>query len=244
MENQEQVYNKQKKGKDKKTIVLMVLLLLLVTVTIGYAILSTTIKINGSSTIQPIAKWCIGPKCAIEGQDECTDISSCSNPPVECPANEKCTILDCDANPNSCDNIPDPEYCEDQNNCDTGSVIWMEGDTIYFKHILAKPGDTFIFYVKYNNGGNIDAKVKDVAKSALNATAQRFMTYDVTYNDGSTISQNDILAAGETAIFKVTVTYKSTITTLPTDAEIALINEIEDGHTGATSLFTVNYEQK
>ncbi len=69
------------------------------------------------------------------------------------------------------------------------------------------------------------------------------MTYDVTYGDGSAIQVGDTLSAGSSVTFKVTVAYKSTVTTLPTAAQLDLINETADGHTGATSLFTVNYEQ-
>ena len=119
----------------------------------------------------------------------------------------------------------------------------MDGDTIYFKHILTKPGDVFTFNAVFYNGGNIDAKVANVTKSALNATAQDYMTYDVTYNGGGTVSPDDVLAAGASANFKVTVAYKSTVTELPDAATLALINETAQGHTGATSLFTVNYEQ-
>ena len=69
------------------------------------------------------------------------------------------------------------------------------------------------------------------------------MTYNVTYADGTTVSTGDTLNAGASATFKVTVAYRSDVTTLPTAAELALINETSNGHTGATSLFTVNYEQ-
>ena len=69
------------------------------------------------------------------------------------------------------------------------------------------------------------------------------MTYSVTYADGTAVTAGDSLAAGADATFKVTVAYKSGVTTLPTAAELALINETSDGHTGATSLFTVSYEQ-
>lgn len=225
----------QNNGKrTKKSTLLLVLLLLLVTVTVGYAVLSASLNIQGQSTLNPDASWCVGPKCGGE------------TTPIVCPTGEKCTILDCDANPSSCTNIPEPQYCEDQtsSSCTTGAVIWLEGDTVYFKHILAKPGDVFTFTTKYTNGGNITAKVKDIAKSELNATAKKYLTYDVTYSDNSPIVADDELAPGESAVFKVTVTYKSEVTKLPTSEELALINETADGHTGAISLFTVNYEQK
>ena len=51
-----------------------------------------------------------------------------------------------------------------------------------------------------------------------------------------------VLKAGQFATFKVTVSYKN-VSALPTAAELALINEIADGNTGATSLFSVSYVQ-
>ena len=231
MENREQQNINQKQ---KKATLLLVLLILLVTVTIGYAVLSTSLNIRGESTVKPDTSWCVGPKCGGETN------------PISCPTGEKCTIIDCSSDSSACENIPNPQYCEDQtaSSCTTGAVIWLDGDTVYFKHILAKPGDSFTFTTKYTNGGSITAKIKDIAKNSLNATAQKYLTYDVTYSDGSPVNTGDELAPGTSAVFKVTVAYKSTVTTLPTAAEIALINETSDSHNGATSLFTVNYEQK
>lgn len=218
MEQNEQQQNSQRRS--KKSLLLLVLLLLLVSVTIGYAVLSTSLNIRGSSTIQ-------GETWKIEV------------PSISCPAGQKCTI-----DPEDPEDV-DPEVCTDANatTC-KGAIIWMDGDTIYFKHILTKPGDVFTFNATFKNSGTIDAKVKNVTKSELNATAKQFMTYDVTYADGTPIAADDVLNAGQSANYKVTVTYKSTVTTLPTEAELALINETADGHTGATSLFTVTYEQK
>jgi len=240
--------NEGKKG--KRSTLLLVLLLLLVTITVGYAVLSATLNISGSSTIKD-AEWCVGPKCDEDqtGEKTCTNIETCDNPPIECASNEVCTIMDCDVNASAekCTNPPAPDECTDpskagQSDC-KGAIIWMKGDTVYFKHILSKPGDVFTFNVRYDNGGDIDAKVADVVKSDLNTTAQQFMNYTVTYADGSTIAANDTLAAGSSATFKVTVSYKD-VATLPTAEQIALINETSQGHTGATSLFTVNYQQK
>ena len=69
------------------------------------------------------------------------------------------------------------------------------------------------------------------------------MTYNVTYADGTEVKAGDALNVGETATFKVTVAYRTDVTALPTAEELALINETSAGHTGATSLFTVLYEQ-
>ena len=209
---------RQEQRKERKSLALILLLLLITCISIGYAALSSSLNISGSSTIND-AEWDVGP----------------TNPDdIECPTGKKCTI-----NPDNPDDV-DPTDPTDPSG--PGSVIWMDGDTVYFKHVLSKPGDVFTFTTKYANNGTIDAKVSNVTTNELNATAKRFIDYSVTYADGSEIKKDDLLKAGQSATFKVTVSYKN-VSTLPTAAELALINETADGHTGATSLFTVNYVQ-
>ena len=250
-QNQQQNY---KKG--KKSVLLLVLLLLLVTVTIGYAVLSTSLNILGTSEI--VSTWCVGLRC------NCEDLSNCENPPIVCP-NHDCVIKDCDAHPDQCncnavtgecagptkpDCTKDPDKSDSTKcSCTAGGVcteiapIWVKGDTINFRHTLTKPGQVFTYDVTYENGGSIDAKLSSFSKSTLNATAQQFMTYDVKYSDGSNIVENETLNAGQSKTYRVTVTYKN-VSTLPTAAQLDLINEVADGRNGASSEFTATYVQK
>lgn len=222
MQQQMQQQQQQKSSNGKKTSSLIILLLLLMMVSIGYAALSSSLNISGTSTIQETT-W------SIDSDDS----------DIECPSGVKCTV-----GPDNPETVtPDDGVPTPTNPDPVGAVIWMDGNTVYFKHVLTQPGDVFTFTTTFTNNGTIDAKVSNVTTSSLNATAQRFMTYTVTYADGTEIKTNDLLAAGESATFKVTVAYKRDISALPTAAELALINETADGHTGATSLFTVTYEQ-
>ena len=269
----EQNQNEQKQ-RGRKSATLLLLLILLVTVTVGFAVLSTTLNIRGTSKIAGGGEWCVGPEC----DDTCHDAENKSCGIITCPEGEKCDIVDCNAHPDHCtcdattevctpapiDCDTTPAKCTKPNctvtetetcactdnstqNCIPNPQIWMNGNTVYFDHTLEKPGDVFTFNTKYSNGGNIDAKVTNVSKSFLNTTAQKFMTYDVTYDDDSAINQNDELAAGATATYKVTVAYKSTVTVLPTPEELEAINGDGDsttGRHGAFSSFEVNYGQK
>ena len=200
----------------KRYFAIIILLLMVMGLSIGYSVLSTSFNINGTSTIKN-STWEI----------------SVGNGDINCPTGDICTI-----------NPADPEGTTPDAEGPIGSVIWLDGNTVYFKHVLTKPGDVFTFTTKFTNTGSINAKISSVTTSSLNATAQNFMTYNVTYADGTTVSTGDTLNAGASATFKVTVAYRSDVTTLPTAAELALINETSNGHTGATSLFTVNYEQE
>ncbi len=214
---------KEKKSKGKKNAFLILLLVLLLGITVGFATLGSTLQITGTSTIKN-STW---------------DISA-DDSDIECPSGEVCTI-----NPHNPETItPDDGVPTPENPNPKGAIIWMDGNTVYFKHLLSVPGDVFTFNVTYTNNGSVDAKVASVNQSQLNATAQQFLTYSATYEDGTAVAVGDILAAGDDATFKITVSYKSTVTTLPTAAQIAAINETANGKTGATSSFTVEYEQK
>ena len=234
IQNQQFEHQQQKpEKKSRRIVILLVLLILLVSITIGYAILSTSFNIVGTSTIS--GKWCVGPKC---GPNACDNIATCQNPPIDCP-NDDCTITDCDKNPSLCN-------CANSGECSGPTPIDCTKDpdkSDATKCTCDANGDVFTFDTTYTNGGSIDAKLGSFTKSTLNATAQQFLTYEVKNADGSSIQTNEPLNIGESHTYRVTVTYKN-VQTLPTPAQIDLINEVADGHTGATSEFTANYVQK
>ena len=219
--NSEQQTVVERRKSSTSEIVLIVLMVLVLSISIGYALLSTSLNINGQSRVKD-AKWDIG------------DIT------IECPEGEVCTI-----------NPPDPGVtppgvaeCDPAvEDCGNGAVIWLDGDTVYFKHILTKPGDTFTFYASIKNKGNIKAKVSNVTKNELNPTARRFLNYTVTDANGNAINAGRALNVGDTLKVKVTVSYRTDIAALPTAAEISEINEEAEGHFGATSFFSVSFEQ-
>ena len=168
----------------KRYFAIIILLLMVMGLSIGYSVLSTSFNINGTSTIKN-STWEI----------------SVGNGDINCPTGDICTI-----------NPADPEGTTPDAEGPIGSVIWLDGNTVYFKHVLTKPGDVFTFTTKFTNTGSINAKISSVTTSSLNATAQNFMTYNVTYADGTTVSTGDTLNAGASATFKVTVAYRSDVT--------------------------------
>ena len=224
---------KEQEKRSKKSASLLLLLILLVTVSIGFALVSKNLEIHGTSKIEKEA-WDIGPD---DGPDPV--------PPIECPAGEKCTILDCDTD--DCDNppAPDPGDCND-NSCN-GAVIYMKGNIVYFANVFKTPGETFKFTTNIKNNGTIAAKVNTVNLQGFgtNTTAKKYMTYDVKYANKSgsaaVVRQDDVLAAGQLASYEVTVSYNDHEGSLPTDAELEVING-SDGK-GAVSLFSVEYVQ-
>ena len=225
MENQEQQIQQQKGQKGKKSTLLLVLLILLVTVTVGYAALSATLTINGISRIDP-AEWEVEPD---------------PDTPPACEPGKKCTIDPTDPT------IPVVPCTGDNDAECTGPIVWCDGNVCYFKHILKKPGDSDTFTFTFKNSGTIDAKVAAITMPSFNTTQEKFLSYDVKYDDGSSAAVGDTLAAGDSAVFKVTVSFKN-VDALPTAAELAQINNgtiAEAGSfQGAVSVFSVQYEQK
>lgn len=230
-----------KKGK-KKNAYLLLLLVLLLGVTVGFATLSATLTIHGTSTINSSTDWDIGPDPTAGDEDG-----------IDCPSGQVCTInpQDDPTNPVNPDDIsPDdgttknPENCTDPQDPSTctgpyGAIIWMDGNTVYFKHLLSVPGETFTFNVTYKNNGTIPAKVSNVSKTTLTGDAATFLTYDVTYANGDPVAIGDTLAAGASVVYKVTVSYNS-VTALPTTAQLANINTTNGGH---PTEFSVTFEQ-
>ena len=221
-QRQENIEQGMKKQKRNKYLALILLLLVVSGISIGFAVMSAQLNVQGTSTITE-STWDI-------------DIGDGD---ITVPDDETATI-----NPSNPDELtPDDGKVTPSNPNPNGAIIWMDGNTVYFKHILTKPGDIFTFDVTYTNNGTINAQVANVTKSELNATAKRFLNYNATYQDGTAVNEGDSLNAGESATFRITVEYKSNVSSLPTAEEIALINETADGNTGATSLFSVTYEQ-
>lgn len=225
----------ERKARRKKEGFVLVLVILLAGITIGFSTLSTNLNINGTSKIKNNT-WDVEPS-------DDSDV-------ITCPTGENCIINPQNEQPprNPEDLTPGEQVCTDASNpatcTTTGPVVWMSGDTIYFKHLLEKPTDTFTFDAKFENNGTIDAKIatNGVQINGFTSTAADFLDYKVVYKGTNTVPQaGDTLAAGEAKYFTVTVTYKPSVDTLPTTEQLAAING-QDGN-GAPTSFTVTYEQ-
>ena len=97
--------------------------------------------------------------------------------------------------------------------------------------VLTKPGDSVVYTFDVKNAGTLDAKLtaynfatptftgKGANAAADAAIAQANVVYTLTYSDGTPISVNNTLAAGESKTLKLTVSYPATADTLP-EAEV------------------------
>ncbi|MBR3116617.1 MAG: hypothetical protein IKF36_01930 [Bacilli bacterium] len=78
----------------------------------------------------------------------------------------------------------------------TDAHILSSKTDIAYEIILTKPGQYYAFSVDIKNEGNLDAKVYESVKTGLSSMQTKYLTYDVTYNDGTPISVDDVLEAG------------------------------------------------
>ena len=212
---QQQLYQQQRSN--KKYFAVIIMLLLVIGLSVGYAILSTSFNISGTSKIKDTTSWSISPV------DEDA---------IDCGGSE-CNFADSLADFN-------------QTTPDKDGVFWLNGNTIYFKHLLEVPGDTFTFTATFENNGTLNAKVASFGLEEFStdqevaAVTSSFLEHSVVYNSNNAeVSIGDPLNAGATVTFKVTVKYKSSVQVPPTAEQLAQINAAN----GAVTAFTVTYEQ-
>lgn len=90
------------------------------------------------------------------------------------------------------------------------AVIGADKLSATFETDLVSPGDTISYQVEVENAGSLDAKLSELTFDKGTSTAIE--------HSYSNIAKNDVIVAGATKTFTVTVAYKSDITSQPTDA--------------------------
>ena len=93
---------------------------------------------------------------------------------------------------------------------------------ITFTAEISNPGDFYEFTADVINGGTIDAMVDSLGNTdILTASQKKYLDYSITYQNGETIENKDLLKSGETRKIKVRLTFKRDITEsdLPTSDE-------------------------
>lgn len=114
------------------------------------------------------------------------------------------------------------------------AAINESGDAVNYIVDLINIDDYYSFKVDIVNDGDYDAKVDSIFKSSLTAEQQKFVDYNVIYENGSFVTQNDVLAAGESDTVIVSVKYKEGIN----------INELSLDLAEMDLSFSINYIQK
>ena len=104
---------------------------------------------------------------------------------------------------------------------------------IEFTANLRNPGDFYEFTVYTVNDGTIDAEIESIEKTILTEEQQKYLDFEVKYDDGEEIKRCDILKAGTRRLIKAVVKYKEGLA-------------VEDYPSNGVSLnffFKINYSQ-
>ncbi len=81
--------------------------------------------------------------------------------------------------------------------------------TMDFTTTLNMPGDFYEFIVDVVNSGSIDAMIENVIKNPeLDASQKKYLNYEVTYQNGESITTKQTLSKGTTMPIKVRIEYR------------------------------------
>ena len=101
----------------------------------------------------------------------------------------------------------------------TNLPVIKTSSTLEFETTLNMPGDFYEFLVDVVNAGDIDAMIENVVKTPELTTEQaKFLKYEVSYQNGESITTKQLLAKDTTMPIKVRVEYRKDLsnTDLPT----------------------------
>ena len=88
----------------------------------------------------------------------------------------------------------------------------INGNSLSFNTTLSLPGDYYEFYVDVVNEGSIDAMIDSVLITPELTTEQaRYIKYEVSYQNGESISTKQTLKKGSTTPIKVRIEYRNDI---------------------------------
>ena len=115
------------------------------------------------------------------------------------------------------------------------------GKSLTFSTTLNMPGDFYEFTVDVVNSGSIDAMIEKVTKTPeLTADQAKYLNYEVSYQNGESITNKQVIASGVTMPIKVRVEYRKDLssTDLPTgQVQLTLglvLDYIQSDGTGTT----------
>lgn len=98
---------------------------------------------------------------------------------------------------------------------------------------LLEPGDVYNFNIDIVNDGNIDARIKVITDSGLTEEQAKYLSYYITYSDGTSVDDYHYLAQNSTETLSVYVSFKDDITE----------SDLPEEDQSVTIKFHVEYEQ-
>ena len=96
--------------------------------------------------------------------------------------------------------------------------------SVNYTVLLDKPGDYYEFTIDAVNDGTIDAMIDTITTPNIDSRVLQYVNYSATYEDGTTLAQNDVLEAKDTITYKVRVEYKKDISASDLDEDGVNLN--------------------
>lgn len=191
------------KKRNGQTIIIAVLAVAVLFMSVGFALFSQTLNINGNVQVEP-TRWSVH-----------WDTSSYSVDSGSVPIYSGALTTDPQDNTKQI--------------VDTSTSVGLTDTTVSFGAKLEKPGDYAKFTINAINDGDFDAKLTAITLSSLTAAQQNYLEYTVTYNGNaytSSASGLNISLPKTSGSNTVTVTVQVKYVTpeqasqLPTEAQI------------------------
>ena len=189
-------------------IILIALVILVASISIAYAALSSTLTISGSADVVA-SSWDVH----FENEQFVSTISNDG-------------LYDYKVQPL----FGLPEGCIFDADC-----VMLVDDTVldFSIEAISKPGDFKVIQFDVVNGGTIDAKLSNYTLTGLSSEQDVYLNYYVIHADGSSISHNELLNAGERTSMKLVLEFDKNI-----DA-----NQLPTSTQNLSLSFTMNYIQ-
>lgn len=118
-------------------------------------------------------------------------------------------------------------------NVDASQLELKDSTTIEFTVDLLKPGDFYEFTVEVINDGTIDGMINTMRATELNSDQNKLFEYVITYEDGSSLKEKQLLIHGTSDKYKVVLRYKDDITA----------NDLLENNQSVSIEFSVEYVQ-
>ncbi len=117
----------------------------------------------------------------------------------------------------------------------SASVTAGKSTEVKFDSTLSLPGDYYEFTVKVVNNGSIDAMLDNqISNTELTDAQKKYMTYEVTYEDGTAVQQYDAIHAGKSVNLKIKVAYKK---------DVSASDLPNTGDSNFASTYSINFVQ-
>lgn len=93
-------------------------------------------------------------------------------------------------------------------NSSVTNVPVVNGSTASFSIELNKPGDFYEFTVDVVNAGGIDAVISSITKSGLTTDQEKYLNYTITYQNGESVTNNQLISANTSQRLLVKLEYR------------------------------------